>query len=509
MLLLRDVAATSAAVAASAARSTKVDRIAAILRRATPDEAPVLVTYLTGELTQRRTGVGWAALRDLPRPAAVATLRLLEVDDAFARMAALAGPRSTTERRRLLTDLLGRATADEQRLIAGLVSGELRQGAQDGVMIAAVARAGGVTVDAVRAAVTLAGATAPVAAALLAEGPPGLARFRLEVGRPLRPMLAQSAPSAESALSAVGPEAAVEWKLDGIRVQVHRDGPDVAVFTRSLDDVTARLPEVVEAALALPVRAAVLDGEALVLRPDGRPAPFQVTGSRVGRRIDVAAARAASPLTPYLFDVLHLDGTDLVDRPAHQRATALVGAVPEHLCVPRLVTADPHAADEFLDDAVARGHEGVVVKSLDARYAAGRRGVGWVKVKPVRTLDLVVVAAEWGHGRRRGWLSNLHLAARDPLGGFVMLGKTFKGLTDEMLAWQTEHLLALAVARDDVVVRVRPELVVEVAFDGVQSSSRYPGGLALRFARVVRFRPDKTAADADLVDAVRAIHDGV
>jgi DNA ligase 1 len=301
-------------------------------------------------------------------------------------------------------------------------------------------------------------------------------------------------------------EAAVEWKLDGARVQVHRDGGEVAVFTRTLDDITARVPEVVAAALALPVGSAVLDGEAIALHPDGRPHPFQVTASRVGSRLEVERLAATLPLTVFLFDLLHLDGQDLLDRPGAERHAALAAAVPEPLRIPRTVTADPAAAAAFLADTLARGHEGVMVKSLAATWEAGRRGAGWIKVKPVHTLDLVVLAAEWGHGRRRGWLSNLHLGARDPSGGFVMLGKTFKGLTDKLLTWQTERLLELEVSRDAYTVHVRPELVVEIAFDGIQTSPRYPGGMALRFARVLRYRPDKRPEEADTIQAVRALH---
>jgi DNA ligase-1 len=302
-------------------------------------------------------------------------------------------------------------------------------------------------------------------------------------------------------------EAAVEWKLDGARVQVHRDGGEVAVYTRTLDDITARVPEVVAAALALPVRSAVLDGEVIALHPDGRPHPFQVTASRVGSRLEVERLAAALPLTVFLFDLLHLDGQDLLDRPGAERHAALAATVPEPLRIPRTVTADPAAAAAFLADTLARGHEGVMVKSLAATWEAGRRGAGWIKVKPVHTLDLVVLAAEWGHGRRRGWLSNLHLGARDPSGGFVMLGKTFKGLTDKLLTWQTERLLELAVGpTDGYVVHVRPELVVEIAFDGIQTSPRYPGGMALRFARVLRYRPDKRPEEADTIQAVRALH---
>ena len=505
-MLLDEVARTSAAVAASPARLAKVERLAACLRRLEPGEAQAAVAFLSGELRQRQIGVGWAALRDAPAPAAAPTLTVAEVDAAFERIGALAGPGSQGQRRRLLAELLSRATAAEQRFLVGLLSGELRQGALEGVMVEAIARAAGVAAAEVRRALMLRGALGPVAQAALASGVPGLRAFRLEVGRPVQPMLASTAPSVEAAMERVG-EAAVEWKLDGARIQVHRAGAEVAVFTRTLDDITARVPEVVAAALDLPVGAAVLDGEVIALQPDGRPHPFQVTAGRVGSRLEVERLAAALPLTAFLFDLLHLDGQDLIDRPGVERHAALAAAVPEPLRMPRTVTGDPEAATAFLREALARGHEGVMVKSLVAPYEAGRRGAGWLKVKPVHTLDLVVLAAEWGHGRRRGWLSNLHLGARDPEGGgFVMLGKTFKGLTDELLTWQTGRLLELAVARDDHVVHVRPELVVEVAFDGLQRSPRYPGGLALRFARVLRYRPDKRPEQADTIQTVRALH---
>jgi DNA ligase 1 len=508
-VLLDEVAVTSAAVAASSARLAKVERLAACLRRLEPGEVHPAVAFLSGELRQRQIGIGWAAVRDAPDPAAAPTLTVAEVDAAFERIGRLAGPGSQAERRRLVGELFGRATAAEQRFLVGLLSGELRQGALEGVMVEAIAKAAGVAGAEVRRALMLRGALGPVAEAALARGVPGLREFHLQVGRPLQPMLASTAPSIEAAIERVG-EAAVEWKLDGVRVQLHRDGDEVRVFTRTLDDVTARVPEVVEIAMALPVRSAVLDGELIALRPDGRPQPFQVTAGRLGSRLEVERQRLAVPLTLYLFDVLHVDGQDLIDRAGAERHALLAAMTPEALRVPRTVTGDPPAAAGFLGDALARGHEGVLVKSLAAPYEAGRRGAGWLKVKPVHTLDLVVLAVEWGHGRRKGWLSNLHLGARDPeTGGFVMLGKTFKGLTDKLLAWQTERLLELAVGpTDQWVVRVRPELVVEVAFDGVQASPRYPGGVALRFARVVRYRPDKRAIDADSIGAVQAIHAG-
>jgi DNA ligase-1 len=506
-VLLDEVARTSAAVANSSARLAKVERLAACLRRLGPAEVHPAVAFLSGELRQRQIGVGWAALRDAPDPAATPTLTVAEVDAAFERIGRQAGPGSQAERRRLLGELFGRATAGEQKFLVGLLSGELRQGALEGVMVEAIAKAAEVPAAEVRRALMLRGSLGPVAAAALTDGVPGLRAFHLEVGRPVQPMLASTAPTVEAALERVG-EAAVEWKLDGVRVQLHKDGDEARVFTRTLDDVTARVPEVVERLAALGVRSAVLDGELIALRPDGRPQPFQVTAGRLGSRLDVERQRLAVPLTLYLFDALHLDGEDLIDRSGAERHAALAAITPEALRVPRTVTGDPPAAAGFLADALARGHEGVLVKSLAAPYEAGRRGAGWLKVKPVHTLDLVVLAVEWGHGRRKGWLSNLHLGARDPeTGGFVMLGKTFKGLTDKLLTWQTERLLELADGpTDQWVVRVRPELVVEVAFDGVQTSPRYPGGLALRFARVLRYRPDKRSEEADTIQTVRALH---
>jgi DNA ligase-1 len=511
-VLLDDLAQTSAAVAATGGRLAKTRLLAQCLRRADPGEVPIVVAYLSGELRQRRTGLGYAALRELPPPATEPSLQVRDVDAEFERIAGGSGPGSTTARRDRLRHLMGRATPAEQRLLIGLVSGELRQGALD--LTEAVAAAADLPVADVRRAVTVAGTLRPVAEAVLTQGAAGLAGFQLVVGAPVRPMLAQSAPTLADAFARTGP-AAVEWKLDGIRIQLHRDGSDVSVFTRTLDDVTDRVPELVEIAHALPAQTIVLDGEAIAIRRDGRPLPFQQTASRFGRRIDVGTARETVPLSGYLFDCLHLDGEDLVGAPGGRRWDALARAVPDGLRVPRLVTDDVDAAQSFYDSALAQGHEGVVVKSLSAPYDAGRRGAGWVKVKPRHTLDLAVLAVEWGHGRRHGTLSNLHLGARDPAGrygppgGFVMLGKTFKGLTDVMLAWQTRALLELAEgSTDDWVVRVRPELVVEVAFDGVQHSPRYPAGMALRFARVLRHRPDKSAAEADTIDSVAAIHAG-
>ncbi len=499
-MLLAEVARTSREVAATSARTRKVELIAACVAAASPDDVPVVVSYLSGSLTQRRTGVAYRSLADLPPPAASPSLEILDVDRTFTRIAECAGQGSTGERRRLLADLFARATADEQHLLRGLVSGEVRQGALESLVVDAVARAAGLPAADIRRAVMLRGALPPVADAVMRRGAAALGEFRLEVGRPVQPMLASPAASVEEAVERLG-EAAFEWKLDGVRVQVHRSGDDVAVFTRTLDDVTSRVPELVSAALALPVETVVLDGEAIALADDGTPRPFQVTGSRVATR----GARGDVPLTPFFFDVLHADGTDLLSAPGTERWAALTALTDS--TVPRVVTGDVEEARAFFDGAVARGHEGVVAKGLDVTYEAGRRGAAWLKVKPRHTLDLVVLAAEWGHGRRRGWLSNLHLGARDPDSGeWVMLGKTFKGLTDELLAWQTERLLALETSRNEWQVFVRPELVVEIAFDGVQGSPRYPGGVALRFARVLRYRDDKPASEADTIASVLALH---
>ena len=528
-MLLAEIAEVSRAVATTSGRLAKIDMLAAALREAGPLEVPIAVAYLSGELPQRQIGVGWAALRGAsghgvrgvpggterpPGPAeregfpaaAVPTLTLSDVDAGFSAIGAVAGKGSAAARKVLVGELFGRATEGEQRFLFGLLSGELRQGALEGVMTDAVARAASVPVAEVRRAMMLRGSLGAVAAAALAGGSAALHAFGLEVGRPVRPMLAASATSIEEALAKIGSgsgvQAAVEWKLDGIRIQAHLAGGEVRLFTRTLDDITGRLPEVVATLAKLPVRAAVLDGELIALREDGRPLPFQDTSSRAASQ----DAAPAVPLSVFLFDALHLEGADLIDLPDWKRHAELAWAVPPELLMPRLVTDSASQASEFFRDAVARGHEGVVVKSLDAPYAAGRRGAGWIKVKPRHTLDLVVLAVEWGHGRRHGWLSNLHLGARDPAtGGFVMLGKTFKGLTDELLTWQTERLLALEDRRDSYTVYVRPELVVEIAFDGVQRSPRYPGGLALRFARVLRYREDKSAAEADTIDMVRAL----
>jgi DNA ligase-1 len=497
-MLFDQVVQTSARVAATSSRTAKVVALAETLAGAGGGELLIVAHYLSGSLRQRRTGVGWRSVADRPAPAAAPTLTVQAVDAALAELALLAGTGSQGVRASLLAELMSAATADEQAFLAGLLTGETRQGALEGLLIPAIAAAFAVGVDAVRRAAMFAGSIPVVAVAAHAGGEAALADITLQVGRPVLPMLASSAPTIAEAFERFGGgPVAVEAKLDGIRIQVHADGGDIAVYSRSLDDITARLPGVVAAVTALPARRLVLDGEALALRPDGRPMLFQDTAS------------VGSDLVPFFFDLLHLDEEDLVDEPTAARYERLTALVPQESRVARLVTADPAAAEAFSATVLAAGHEGVVIKSLEAAYAAGRRGAAWVKVKPVHTLDLVVLGVEWGSGRRRGLLSNIHLGTRDErTGGFVMLGKTFKGMTDEMLAWQTERFLSLETQREGHIVHVRPEQVVEVAFDGVQRSTRYPGGMALRFARVIRYREDKRAEDADTVATVRALTRG-
>jgi DNA ligase-1 len=504
-VLLQELVATSRAVADVAGRLEKIERLAALLRRLPPQEVAIAIAFLTGSPRQGRIGIGGAAISAARSSEASSApgLSLADVDAAFDRVAAARGTGSSAAKTRLLRDLFTRATRSEQDFLVRLLFGELRQGALEGVLIEAVARAAGLAAATVRRAAMLAGDLAPVADAALSGGEAALSAFFVRLFQPVQPMLAESADDVAEAMERLG-EAAVELKLDGARIQVHKSGRDVRVYSRNLRDVTAAVPEVVDAALALSAREAVLDGEVVALRDDAVPHPFQVTMRRFGRRLDVDALRRELPLTPYFFDLLLLDGDALVDEPQARRFAALAETAPPAIVIPHVVTARPGEAEDFLARALERGHEGVVAKARGAPYAAGRRGAAWIKVKRARTLDLVVLAAEWGSGRRRGWLSNLHLGARDPAsGGFVMLGKTFKGLTDETLAWQTARFLELEIARDAYTVYVRPELVVEIAFNDVQQSPQYPGGVALRFARVVRYRPDKLAADADTIDEVR------
>ena len=522
-MLLDDLVQTSKRVAQTSSRRAKIDLLAALLKRATPAEIETAIAFLSGGLRQGRIGVGYATL-EAARAARAAdpgggggatprgSLELVDVDALLERLTHTTGKGSTQAKERLLGELFAGATPQEQEFLFRLLIGELRQGALEGLMTEAVARAApppGLDPDAVRRAAMLGGGDlGAVARAALTEGAAGLARFRVQLYRPIQPMLAQAAESVQDALTQVG-EAAFEYKLDGARIQVHKAGDEVRVFSRLLNDVTVAVPEVVTAARAFAAREAILDGEAIALRPDGTPLPFQVTMRRFGRKLDVDRLRTGLPLASFYFDLLYADGKVLLDEPYTGRFAALAEVVPAEHRMPRIVTTDAREAAAFFEQAIAAGHEGLMAKALDARYVAGGRGgAAWLKVKRAHTLDLVVLAAEWGHGRRRGWLSNLHLGARDPdAGGFVMLGKTFKGMTDELLAWQTARLQELETSRDRFTVYVRPELVVEVAFDGIQSSRQYPGGLALRFARVKRYRPDKGPDAADTIATVRALHE--
>jgi DNA ligase 1 len=509
-VLLDELVGVSAEVAATRSRTKKVASLAGALAALGPDELEAGVAFLAGEPRQDRLDLGPAAVYGVEVPAATtAGLTVTEVDRTLQAIADVApGAGSRTRRLALLRELLAAATEDEQRFLRGLVLRELRQGALAGLLTQAIAAASGAGEAAVRRAAMVSGDLRATAVAALAGGEEALAAFRLGVGTALQPMLAQTAASVAEVVAELG-EVVIEAKLDGARVQVHRDGDVVRVFTRNLNDVTHRMPEVVAAARGLPMTAVVLDGEALALDGDGRPLAFQDTMQRFGRERDVDEVAADVPLVVRFFDVLHLDGDDVLDRSLRDRLAVLARAVPAELRVDQLVTSDPDTARTFLLDTLRAGHEGVMVKDLDAPYEAGRRGAAWRKVKPVHTLDLVVLAAEWGSGRRQGWLSNLHLGCRaDDGDGFVMLGKTFKGLTDETLTWQTEQLLARETHREGHVVHVRPELVVEIALDGLVRSPRYPGGLAMRFARVRHYRPDKPAGEADTLATVRALHAG-
>jgi DNA ligase-1 len=508
MTRLASLVEVSGRVGATPARSAKVRELAAFLRTVEPAEIPIGVPWLSGELPQGRTGIGAALLRDLSSvpPADGASLSLTEVDRTISDLAALKGPGVNSLRAAALRDLFGRATKEEQGFLVRLLLGDLRQGALAGVMTDAIAVAAEVPAADVRRALMYAGNVGAVAESALTGKSAGLAKFRLEVLKPVAPMLAQTAADPAEALRQLGGEAAFEWKVDGARIQAHKSGETVRICTRALNDVGAAIPEVVELVAALPARELILDGEAIALDAAGRPRPFQVTMQRFGRKLDIERMRAELPIRAFFFDCLLYEGESLVDRPTRERHEKLVAAVPEAHLVPRLVTFSGTEAQAFYERALAAGHEGVMAKSQDAPYEAGNRGAGWLKVKRAHTLDLVVIAAEWGNGRRTGKLSNLHLGARDPATGeYVMLGKTFKGLTDAMLAWQTKELLAREVRRDGVTVHVRPELVAEIAFSDLQASTRYPGGLALRLARVKRYRDDKTAEQADTMDTVRRL----
>ncbi|HJS90969.1 MAG TPA: ATP-dependent DNA ligase [Steroidobacteraceae bacterium] len=512
MTLLSELVSTSARVAATSSRLTKVRELAGLLGRLARQEIRIGVSYLSGELPQGRIGIGYTALQAGAREAVPApeeaSLTVEQTDRHLADLAAIRGSGSAVRRGAALSELFSSATAAERAFLIRLIGGELRQGALAGVMIDAIAAASGIAVTEVRRAAMYAGSLGEVALVALSAGAAGLDRFQLELFSPVAPMLAQTAVDVQDALQELGGgEIALEWKLDGARVQAHKSGEQVRLYTRTLNEVTAALPEIVAAVRALPKQALVLDGEAIAYDTSGRPHPFQVTMRRFGRRLQVEKLSTELPVRAFFFDCLRVEERSLADRPLRERSAVLAAVLPESLRVPRIVTASASEARAFYQSALAAGHEGVMAKSLDSPYEAGNRGASWLKIKRAHTLDLVVLAAEWGHGRRTGKLSNLHLGALDRMTGeYVMLGKTFKGLTDAMLAWQTGELLARETHRDRWTVYVRPELVVEIAFSDLQASSRYPGGLALRLARVKRYREDKRAEEADDLESVRRIY---
>jgi DNA ligase-1 len=506
-MLLNTLVDVSDAVAGTSRRLEKVAALADALLQLAAEEIAIGVLYLSGETRQSKLGVGPAtvlAAREATS-ASAPTLTLHDVDVYFDNLAGALGKGSTAERKRLLQELFSRATPREQEFLIRLLFGELRQGALQGIMLEAIARAAKLPLADVRRAVMLEGGTAAVAQAALTQGRAGLERFALRTLRPIMPMLAQPVEDIATALKQLG-TAALEWKVDGARIQVHKQADEILIFSRGLNDVTAAVPEVVERIAALPSTTLILDGEVVALRPDGRPQPFQMTMRRFGRKLDIETLRATLPLSAFFFDVLRVDDQDMIDRPATERFEALSRALTSDVLMPRLITGDPLAAQAFLDAALARGHEGIMAKALDAPYEAGNRGSSWLKIKQAHTLDLVILAAEWGHGRRHGWLSNLHLGALDTAtNSYVMLGKTFKGLTDEMLQWQTERLLAIETTRDSMTVYVQPHIVVEIAVNEIQESSQYSGGMALRFARVKGYRMDKQPHEVDTVDTVRRL----
>ena len=504
MTPLADLVRVSSQVAATPSRLAKIASLADFLKPLEREEIEIALPFLSGDIRQGKLTVGYAALQSARASAVAApTLTLRDVDAAFQKLKHVKGKGAGEQRSRLLRELFDQATAEEQDFLVRLIVGELRQGALEGVMVEAVAAAASLPAAEVRRAVAFAGGIAPIAAAALSGGASALEQFSVRLMQPVLPMLAQPAQDMAAALGALG-TALVEWKLDGARVQVHKSRDEVRIYTRNLNDVTVRVPEIVATVRGLTAESLILDGEAIALRANGRPHPFPVTMSRFGSQQERAGQL---PLSVFFFDCLYLDGATLFDHPARERRDALARSLPKNIVTPALITAELAEAERFYRETLAAGHEGVMAKALDAPYEAGRRGAAWLKVKRARTLDLVVLAAEWGHGRRRGWLSNLHLGARDPAsGGFVMLGKTFKGMTDALLAWQTEELQRRAVSRDEWTVHVRPELVVEIAFNDLQESSQYPGGLALRFARVKGYRPDKRPEEADTIDTVRRIY---
>ncbi len=507
-MLLARVVEASHRISETTKRREKIDILCTLLRQLNPEETEAAVAFLSGSLPQGRIGVGYATLRDSLGETASAPIPSLEikfVSGIFSEIADVQGTGADQRRRQLLQELLERATSDEQRFLINLLGGELRQGALEGIMLEALAKATGITLDRLRRAAMMAGSAMAIASAVLQRGEIGLSQYDIQLFRPVQPMLAGSADDVSEALESLG-EAAWEFKLDGARIQAHKSGDEVAIYSRQGNDVTVAVPEVVAAVRAMPAHNLILDGEVLSLQPDGRPQPFQVSMRRFGRRTGVESLAQQLPMSPFWFDLLYLNGSPLIDEQQRMRFAELAKLVPGEALIPNLLTGDLGKAETFLQTAFAHGHEGVMAKSPESSYAAGARGQSWVKIKQVKSLDLVIVAAEWGSGRRRGWLSNLHLGARDThKGGFAMLGKTFKGLTDEMLSWQTQALLKLEVARDKYAVYVEPKLVVEIAFNEIQVSPRYVSGLALRFARVKRYREDKSPGDSDTFETVQRI----
>ncbi len=505
-MLLADLVDTSRRITATSKRLEKTSLLAALLKRLQPDEVEPAVAFLSGATRQGRIGIGFATLRNAGAPPAETPgIELLEVDRVLDRLAEVKGSGSEQRKRELLNRLFMRATSSEQQFLVALLGGELRQGALEGIMLDALAQAAGISAARIRRAAMLAGSIRAIARPALENGEPGLSQFDIQLFRPVQPMLAQTAEDVTEALGALG-EAALEYKFDGARVQAHKSGDEVKIFSRGSNDVSAAIPEVVQAVRSLPAKDVILDGEVLSLDAQGRPRPFQVSMRRFGRRLDVDRLLDELPMVPFWFDALYLDSAPILDEPQVKRFAALNAIVPPDNIVPHIVTANSSEAANFLGQALRQGHEGLMAKARNAAYAAGARGQSWLKIKQARTLDLVILAAEWGNGRRRGWLSNLHLGARDTVkGGFAMLGKTFKGLTDEMLAWQTQELLKLEVARDSYTVYVEPKLVAEIVFNEIQASPRYESGLALRFARVKRYRPDKSAQEADTFQTVQEL----
>lgn len=506
-MLLAEVVEASRRITATSKRLEKIELLAALLKRLSPEEVEIVVAFLSGAARQGRIGIGYAMLRDsIGEPAANATLEILEIDRGLADFMSIRGAGSEARKREALQKLFGRATREEAQFLSGLLVGELRQGALEGIMLEALAKAAHISIDRVRRAAMMGGGVASIARAAMSQGEAGLQQYDIALFRPVQPMLAQTADDVTDALENLGGEAALEYKFDGARVQAHKSGEEVRIYSRSANDVSIAIPEIVAAVRALPARELILDGEVLSLDAEGRPQPFQVSMRRFGRKVNVDELQRELPMTPFWFDLLYRDGASLLDNPQACRFRELARLTPAANLVPHLETESRDRAEDFLHQALASGNEGVMAKSRHAPYAAGARGQSWLKIKRARTLDLVILAAEWGNGRRQGWLSNLHLGARDTeKGGFAMLGKTFKGLTDEMLAWQTAELQKIEIARDKYTVYVEPKIVVEIAFNEIQISARYVSGLALRFARVKRYRPDKPVGESDTFQTVQKL----